>query len=93
MLPLPSIKVLAEVAGSQARTSIVVHVLESFVVTWMKLIKVTHMYSIVSNLNPSMLCKLMKRLHSLVLLLSYFCTGLYTHRLLYTYVLQPNLPI
>ena len=41
VLPLPSIEVLAEVAGSQARTSIVVHVLESFVVTWMKLIKVT----------------------------------------------------
>ena len=40
VLPLPSIEVLAEVAGSQARTSIVVHVLESFVVTWMKLIKV-----------------------------------------------------
>ena len=40
VLPLPSIEVLAEVAGSQARTGIVVHVLESFVVTWMKLIKV-----------------------------------------------------
>ena len=40
VLPLPSIEVLAEVAGSQARTTIVVHVLESFVVTWMKLIKV-----------------------------------------------------
>ena len=37
VLPLPSIEVLAEVAGSQARTTIVVHVLESFVV---KLIKV-----------------------------------------------------
>ena len=44
VLPLPSIEVLAEVAGSQARTSIVVHVLESFVVTWMKLIKVTVLY-------------------------------------------------
>ena len=41
MLPLPSIEVLAEAAaGSQSRTSIVIHVLESFVVTWMKLIKV-----------------------------------------------------
>ena len=30
VLPLPSIEVLAEVAGSQARTTIVVHVLESF---------------------------------------------------------------
>ena len=45
VLPLPSIEVLAEVAGSQARTSIVVHVLESFVVTWMKLIKVTVLYA------------------------------------------------
>ena len=49
MLPLPSIEVLAEVAGSQARTSIVVHVLESFVVTWMKLIKVTQAYFIPSK--------------------------------------------
>ena len=78
MLPLPSIEVLAEVAGSQARTSIVVHVLESFVVTWMKLIKVTQIHSIASNLNPSMLCKLMKRLHSLMLLLSYFCTHIHS---------------
>jgi len=41
VLPLPSIEVLAEAAaGPQTRTSVVIHVLESFVVNWMKLIKV-----------------------------------------------------
>ena len=47
VLPLPSIEVLAEVATSQTRTSIVVHVLESFVVTWMKLIKVSNNRNII----------------------------------------------
>ena len=52
VLPLPSIEVLAEAAaGSQTRTSVVIHVLESFVVTWMKLIKVlSTVYRIVVEL-------------------------------------------
>ena len=40
MLPLPSIEVLAEAAISSDRRGVVIHIMESSVVSWMKQVKV-----------------------------------------------------